>query len=195
MSWMPIRGLRNDLSVLIWNLKSSWELLFINVSLGPPAPIRHIRWDDPDLSQGSRHTLQQQSKSDRQRRHDRRVNVTPEAPSSDYGSDFTLPATPDISPPSEPPFIDPVDWLNNQDFHRRLRAQKMEYCERCRERWFEMGLKDGVCNKCFLADKKKNEDEPFLYSAANNMDPGCIPSHLPKLTQIEEMVIARALGA
>ena len=55
-----------------------------------------------------------------------------------------------------------------------------------------MGLKSGVCNKCFLADNKKNEDEPFLYSAANNMDPGCIPSHLPKLTQIEEMVIARA---
>ena len=55
-----------------------------------------------------------------------------------------------------------------------------------------MRLKEDVCNKCFLADKKKNEDDPFLSSAANNMDPGRVPSHLPKLTQIEEMVIARA---
>ena len=55
-----------------------------------------------------------------------------------------------------------------------------------------MGLKDSVCDKCLLADRKKNENEPFLYSAANNMGPGRVPSHLPNLTQIEEMVIARA---
>jgi hypothetical protein len=64
----------------------------------------------------------------------------------------------------------------------------MEYCGRCKERWFEMKLKEDVCNKCFLADRKKNEDDPFLYSAANNMDPGCIPSHLPELGFPEDEV-------
>jgi hypothetical protein len=29
-------------------------------------------------------------------------------------------------------------------------------------------------------------------SADNNMDPGIVLSHLPELTQVEEMVIARA---
>ena len=29
-------------------------------------------------------------------------------------------------------------------------------------------------------------------SAENNIDPGIVPSHLPELTQVEEIVIARA---
>jgi hypothetical protein len=33
---------------------------------------------------------------------------------------------------------------------------------------------------------------PYLMSADNHMDPGIVPSHLPELTQVEEMVIARA---
>jgi hypothetical protein len=32
---------------------------------------------------------------------------------------------------------------------------------------------------------------PFLYSGANEMDPGPMPPSLEQLTQIEEMLIAR----
>jgi hypothetical protein len=56
----------------------------------------------------------------------------------------------------------------------------METCERCQELGFSMELKDGVCHPC------------FFMSAENSMDPGIVPSHLPELSQVEEMVIARA---
>jgi hypothetical protein len=66
----------------------------------------------------------------------------------------------------------------------------METCDRCQEHWFAMNLKDGVCHACFLRDKRGQT--PFLMSAENQMDPGVLPAHLPVLTQIEEMVIARS---
>ena len=53
-----------------------------------------------------------------------------------------------------------------------------------------MNLKDGICHACFLRDKRGQT--PFLMSAENQMDPGVLPAHLPILTQIEEMVIARS---
>ena len=53
-----------------------------------------------------------------------------------------------------------------------------------------MNLKDGICHTCFLQDKWGQT--PFLMSAENQMDPGVLPTHLPILTQIEEMVIARS---
>jgi hypothetical protein len=37
---------------------------------------------------------------------------------------------------------------------------------------------------------KRQDDEPCLYSAENNMDPGDIPDHLATLTPMEEMIIA-----
>ena len=52
-----------------------------------------------------------------------------------------------------------------------------------------MALKDGICRSCSLRDKA--EKTPFLISAENNIDPGEIPGHLPELTQVEEMIIAR----
>jgi hypothetical protein len=53
-----------------------------------------------------------------------------------------------------------------------------------------MKLKDGICYNCVLKDK--GGQTPHLFSAENNMDLGIIPAHLPDLTQIEEMVIARS---
>jgi hypothetical protein len=53
-----------------------------------------------------------------------------------------------------------------------------------------MDLKQGVCHTCFLRDKGKQT--PFLMSMENNMDPGELPAHLPALTQVEEMIIARS---
>ena len=67
---------------------------------------------------------------------------------------------------------------------------KMETCGRCKERWLAMDLKGGVCHACFLRDKRNQS--PFLMSAENNMDQGDLPAHLPELTQVEEMIIARS---
>jgi hypothetical protein len=53
-----------------------------------------------------------------------------------------------------------------------------------------MDLKDNICHSCFLRDK--GGKTPFLMSAENGMDPGEIPAHLPELTQVEEMIIARS---
>ena len=75
---------------------------------------------------------------------------------------------------------------------------KMETCLRCKERWFDMRLKDDICRRCYLRDTDpgtrgcKQVLSPFLMSVNNEMDPGDIPAHLPALTQVEEMVIARA---
>jgi hypothetical protein len=52
-----------------------------------------------------------------------------------------------------------------------------------------MGLKDSVYHNYSLRDKK--DQTLFLMSIDNNIDPGDIPSYLPKLSQIEEEIIAR----
>ena len=44
-----------------------------------------------------------------------------------------------------------------------------------------------VCGRC-----RRDFEQPYLYSAANKMDPGPIPPQLPELTLAEEMLIARA---
>jgi hypothetical protein len=67
---------------------------------------------------------------------------------------------------------------------------KMEECSQCNARWFDMQLKDGICHSCLLKDK--GGQTLYFFSADNEMDPGIVPAHLPALTQIEEMVIARS---
>ena len=75
-----------------------------------------------------------------------------------------------------------------------MEAIQMETCQRCQEHGFLMDLKDSVCYRCFVrdTDNRKQPVTPFLMSADNHIDPGIVPSHLPELTQVEEMVIARA---
>ena len=53
-----------------------------------------------------------------------------------------------------------------------------------------MRLKDGICHSCLLKDK--HVQVPYFFSADNKMDLGIVPAHLPALTQVEEMVIARS---
>ena len=86
-------------------------------------------------------------------------------------------------------FLPPSEWNIVQDFYRQLKNIQMETCSRCNERWFDMKLKDNICYKCFLRDK--GSPACFLMSTANQMDPGDVPAHLPALTQVEEMLIAR----
>ena len=101
------------------------------------------------------------------------------------------PPPPPPPPPLQPAGFLPADqWKLIQDFHTALDGVKMEYCVRCRERWFSMGLRNETCDACFLRDK--GSQSPFLMSAENEMDPGEVPAHLPALTQVEEMIIARS---
>jgi hypothetical protein len=53
-----------------------------------------------------------------------------------------------------------------------------------------MDLKSDVCHRCFNRDK--GNKRPFLMSVDNEMDPGELLAHLPELTQVEEMIIARS---
>src|ERR1700761_6886012 len=41
-------------------------------------------------------------------------------------------------------------------------------------------------------DRDLQEGEPFLFSKESNMDPGVVPECLRNLTQMEEMIIAKA---
>ena len=64
----------------------------------------------------------------------------------------------------------------------------MEYCIRCKERWFSTRSRNDICDACFL--RNKVSPSPFLMSTDNEMDPREIPAYLPTLTPVEEMVIA-----
>jgi len=93
------------------------------------------------------------------------------------------------------PALNPADWKDLQNFHAALDKENMQTCGRCHKRWFRLRLdRDGVCAKCITQDhpKKRAAEDPFFFSAANDMDPGAVPDHLPELSPIEEMCIARA---
>lgn len=86
-------------------------------------------------------------------------------------------------------------WSHVQGFYTKLDSIGMAGpCLRCHERWFDVVLTpDGICKSCVTRDKAlSEEDETYLMSALNCMDPGDVPSCLPRLTQVEEMLIARA---
>ncbi|KAM4062958.1 PIF1-like helicase [Hirsutella rhossiliensis] len=79
-----------------------------------------------------------------------------------------------------------------REFYTALNDDKMHSCIRCQERWFDMkrnSLK--ICSRCISRDRKKGPNEPYFFSAANNLDFGEVPSDLPDLTMVEEMLIAR----
>ena len=106
-----------------------------------------------------------------------------------------VPVTDRLDRPAVPIGFLPVhEWQYIQDFNQAMAAVRMETCQRCQEHGFSMDLKDGVCHRCFLrdTDSQKQPVTPFLMSVENNMDPGVVPSNLPELSQVEEMVIARA---
>ena len=98
------------------------------------------------------------------------------------------------------PAVSDRDWQLVNDFHAALDADVMEECDRCHEKWFNLRLKrlpsENVCSRCRGRDTPgKRGNGPCLMSAQNHMDPGDVPSHLPQLTQIEEILIARVHSA
>jgi len=68
----------------------------------------------------------------------------------------------------------------------------MQYCLRCKERWFDVELKaDGVCKRCHDKDNKRRQDEPFFFSAANKLDFCPLPDDLPRLEPLGKIFNAR----
>lgn len=90
------------------------------------------------------------------------------------------------------PALSPEDEARRQEFLKALDEVQMTTCSRCKERWFDMKLKESVCHRCERHDSdNRRNGVVFLWSAENDMDPGEVDAALPVLTQTEEMLIAR----
>ena len=77
-------------------------------------------------------------------------------------------------------------------FHTRQSKWEHRLCIVCHELWPTRVCLKGdesayQCTRC-----KRDKGEPKLYSVENDMHPGDVPSCLQGLTQVEEMLIARA---
>ena len=73
-------------------------------------------------------------------------------PASSQAADPEYAADPERAP-SEVELPDgaaiPEDhWKLIEDFREALKQERMDTCCRCHERWFNMRLKDGVCDRC-----------------------------------------------
>ncbi|KJZ69912.1 hypothetical protein HIM_10697 [Hirsutella minnesotensis 3608] len=69
----------------------------------------------------------------------------------------------------------------------------MHSCTRCKKRWFDMKRNSlQISNRCISRDRKRSPNEPYFFSAANDLDFGGVPGNLPHLTMVAEMLIARA---
>lgn len=83
------------------------------------------------------------------------------------------------------------DLLRN--FSTELYSKEMRFCGRGKEKWFDMVIVDGVCNRCLKTDK---DADIFFYWAANNMEFGDVTAvDLPKLSDVEAMMISKVLVA
>lgn len=79
------------------------------------------------------------------------------------------------------------DWNRVQQWQSNLEALSMDHCLRCKESWYNLKVLEGICHRC----RQKDNSQPIhLYSRANHMDPGNMPSTLPTLTTIEQLLIA-----
>ena len=86
------------------------------------------------------------------------------------------------------PAVSEEHWGYITDFYERLPQIKREECTICNEIWYDLKVENGVCNR--YHQRAKNNHPP-LFTAANHLDVGAIPPHLPQLTQIEEQLIAQ----
>ena len=90
-------------------------------------------------------------------------------------------------PPINAPPLDPLSAISPEDkillnnCREKLMAIAMESCSLCHEEWFDLEVEDGACKNCRKSPK---------FQPSNNMYPGNGASHLPELTQMEEMLIS-----
>ena len=74
-----------------------------------------------------------------------------------------------------------------QNFKKKMKKWKYQYCKICHEYWFSR--KKYVEKTCFRC---KSEKQTHRFSKINNMIPSCVPPELECLSQLEELLIARA---
>ncbi|KAH7118213.1 hypothetical protein B0J13DRAFT_590116 [Dactylonectria estremocensis] len=90
------------------------------------------------------------------------------------------------------PALSEEDQALVREFYTALNDDKMHSCIRCREHWFDMKRNSlQICSRCIGRDRERAPDEPYFFSATNNLDFGEVPGNLPDLTMVEEMLIAR----
>ena len=81
------------------------------------------------------------------------------------------------------------EWVQGKltEFHTKMSSLSFTHCICCNESFPSIKLTSSasVCSRC-----SRDKQEPKLYSAANNMDPGSVPLALQGLTQVEEMLIS-----
>ena len=72
-------------------------------------------------------------------------------------------------------------------FYDKLKCLKIYQCEICKEAW-PQSTAFKICGRC-----KRDKTLPKKFSIENKMIPSSVPSELSNLSQVEEMLIARAL--
>ena len=81
------------------------------------------------------------------------------------------------------------EWVQGKldTVHAKMSSLSFSHCSCCNESFPSIKLTSSgsVCSRC-----SRDKQEPKLYSAANNMDPGSVPPALQGLTQVEEMLIS-----
>src|SRR5271166_352303 len=85
-----------------------------------------------------------------------------------------------VQPPPPDSFLPADQWQRICDFQAHMSTIEMETCTRCKARWFDMELKDGICHTCALKDK--GGQTLYLFSAENKIDLGIVLAHLLALT-------------
>ena len=83
-------------------------------------------------------------------------------------------------------------WVQNEmeHFHTTMNSFQHQQCITCKETWptkQTLPVPNFQCLRC-----KRDKGNPKLFSQENDMDPGAVPLELQGLTEIEEMLIARA---
>ena len=120
--------------------------------------------------------------------------VIPSINIEDFQPEFPSPFNPSASNPWQPfqqIAISSKDQALQRKFYAELSKIQLESCPRCHEKWFNMKLENGICSKCHSKDDKKAENEPFYFSAANELDFGLVPTYLPELSFTEQMMISK----
>ena len=93
--------------------------------------------------------------------------------------------------PENPPLHE-QEWAQEElaAFHRYEESLQHAHCPVCKEAWPVSNNKRGAdqtCTRC-----KRDKSKCRLFSSENDMDPGNVPPELQELTEVEEMLIARA---
>ena len=79
---------------------------------------------------------------------------------------------------------------SGKEMHEELASYKMEDCNVCKERWFEMniGVRSGKCQRC--ASERLDKNIPHTFSPENDMHPGLAPTCLSVLNSTEVAAIS-----